>query len=97
MSLLSATGIEAGVGSVTACRDLDLTLKPGEVWSVLGQNGVGKTTLLLTLAGLRPLRAGEIELDGTSLQSLSPKERARKMGILFQHCHQDPARVLEAP
>ena len=85
MSLLSATGIEAGVGNVTACRGLDLTLKPGEIWSVLGQNGVGKTTLLLTLAGLRPLRAGRIELDGTSLERLSRKERARKMGILFQH------------
>ena len=42
MSLLRATGIEAGVGSVTACRNLNLTLKPGEIWSVLGRNGVGK-------------------------------------------------------
>jgi len=85
MSLLRAIGIEAGVGSVTACRNLDLTLEPGEVWSVLGRNGVGKTTLLLALAGLRPLRGGEIVLGGESLDRLSRKERARRLGILFQH------------
>jgi len=85
MSLLRATGIEAGVGSVTACRNLNLTLKPGEIWSVLGRNGVGKTTLLLTLAGLIPLWDGEIELGGESLYRLSRRERAQRLGILFQH------------
>ncbi len=85
MSLLRATGIEAGIGSVTACRNLNLTLNPGEIWSVLGRNGIGKTTLLLTLAGLRPLHAGEIELGGESLARLSRRERAQRLGILFQH------------
>jgi len=41
------------IGGQKICDNLTLKVKPGEVWSVLGRNGVGKTTLLHTLAGLR--------------------------------------------
>ena len=43
---------------------LNLSLQPGQVWGVLGPNGVGKTTLLHTLAGLREPRNGQLFLDG---------------------------------
>ena len=66
MTLLNAEGIEAGIGEQVVCRDLNLTLEPGRVWSILGRNGIGKTTLLLTLAGLRPLTRGHICLLYTS-------------------------------
>ena len=85
MTLLSADGIEASIGNVVACRDLDLSLKPGTVWSILGRNGVGKTTLLLTLAGLRPLTAGQIRVGRDPLNQLTRRARAQKIGLLFQN------------
>jgi|TARA_B100000959_G_scaffold210665_1_gene221292 iron complex transport system ATP-binding protein len=85
VSALRTEGLEAGVGKVTACRDLNLVVKPGEVWSVLGRNGVGKSTLLLTLAGLKPLRGGQIQVEGTALGDLSRRQRARRLSILFQN------------
>ena len=85
MTLLNAEGIEAAIGGQFVCRDLNLTLEPGRVWSILGRNGIGKTTLLLTLAGLRPLNRGHIRLGRDSLDQLSRRSRAQKIGLLFQN------------
>ena len=49
---------------------LNLAIEPGQVWGVLGPNGVGKTTLLHTLAGLREPRSGKLLLDGTPLDGI---------------------------
>lgn len=75
---------------------LSLTVNAGECWGILGPNGVGKTTLLHTLAGLRQPRSGEIRLAGQPLASLTRREVARRLGLVFQD-HQDgfPATVLE--
>ncbi len=54
--LVEARGLSAGYGELAAVRDLDLTVRPGEVVALLGANGAGKTTTLLALAGeLKPL------------------------------------------
>ena len=66
---LACSGLAGGWGSLTAFRDVDLSIESGSVHAVLGPNGAGKTTLLLTLAGLLPTHAGEIELDGVALKS----------------------------
>ena len=61
---METRGVDAGYGDVTVVRDLNLRVESGEVVAVLGRNGAGKTTALLTLAGvLRPL-AGEIWFMG---------------------------------
>lgn len=75
---------------------LNLVLEPGQIWGVLGPNGVGKTTLLHTLAGLRPPRAGVVKLDGLSLAQLPRRRVAQQVGLIFQE-QQDsfPATVLE--
>ncbi len=75
---------------------LDLAIEPGQVWGVLGPNGVGKTTLLHTLAGLRVPRNGQPLLDGAPLAGMRRKNVSRKMGLVFQD-RQDgfPATVLE--
>ena len=66
------------------CNDLTFTIQPGEIWGILGPNGSGKTTLLHTLAGLLPITQGKILLREKNLISLSRKQIAQQVGILFQ-------------
>lgn len=66
------------------CRHLNLHIQAGDRWGLLGPNGSGKTTLLHTLAGLLPITQGEIWLQGKKLSSLSKKQIAQQLGILFQ-------------
>jgi iron complex transport system ATP-binding protein len=96
MTTLQVRHLTVEIGSAVACHDLSLIFHPGEVWSVLGRNGVGKSTLLSTLAGLRPATAGTILVEDMPLDSISRRKRAQTIGILFQD--QDPtfpATVLE--
>ena len=75
---------------------LDIAIAPGQVWGVLGPNGVGKTTLLHTLAGLRSARSGKVLLDDAPLSQMTRSGIAQQIGIMFQE-HQDgfPATVAE--
>ncbi len=58
--------------------DIDLTLKPGERYSLLGRNGVGKSSLVRALMGLHPVRRGQITWKGRSLDSSKPWERVKR-------------------
>jgi iron complex transport system ATP-binding protein len=84
MIRLAAEHLTLRVGNLLLCRDLSVTLRAGENWAVLGANGSGKTTLLHTLAGLHAPAAGTIELDGLPLSAWPARERARRIGLLFQ-------------
>jgi molybdate transport system ATP-binding protein len=69
--------------------DVELAVEPGEVVAVLGPNGAGKTSLLRGLAGLLPLGAGRVSLDGVVLEEPAasirvPPER-RPIGMVFQN------------
>jgi putative ABC transport system ATP-binding protein len=72
-------------------EDLQLTLLPGEYLAVMGESGVGKSTLLNVLAGLESPSAGRIWLDGEELGSLSDDARTlrrrRSVGFVFQAFH----------
>jgi branched-chain amino acid transport system ATP-binding protein len=61
---------------------VDLEFAPGEVTTVIGPNGAGKSTLLKAIAGLLPLRTGELSLDGSSITSESVAGRLAR-GISF--------------
>lgn len=63
-------------------RDLDLEVKPGEYFIVVGPTGSGKTVLLETIAGLHPVAEGEISVDGRDITRLPPEKRG--MGVSLQ-------------
>ncbi|MEV4642204.1 ABC transporter ATP-binding protein [Actinoplanes sp. NPDC049548] len=72
----------------TFVLDLDLRIHPGETVALLGPNGAGKTTALRALAGLTPLSAGHLRLDGRDLdrpgaRTWTPPEN-RPIGVVFQ-------------
>ena len=75
--LLEVNGLSAGYGDAVVLEDISLTLDNGECLAVLGRNGVGKSTLMLTLMGHARLRGGTLRWDGADLTRLPPAERAR--------------------
>jgi branched-chain amino acid transport system ATP-binding protein len=81
-SALELRQVSAGYGETMVIEDIDLTLAPGECISVIGRNGVGKSTLLATVMGQTVLHAGDIVLNGRSLTRL-PSYRRALAGIGF--------------
>ena len=78
-------------GTVTekpALLGVDLHLDRGDFVTVIGGNGAGKSTMLNSIAGVFPVDAGTITLDGTDVTRLSEPQRARYLGRVFQ----DPMR-----
>ncbi len=75
---------------------LRLSFESGQLWGVLGPNGVGKTTLLHTLGGLQTARSGTILLDNKLITQQPRSILAQRIGMMFQ-THQDgfPATVYE--
>lgn len=93
---LACRGLTVSIAGQCVLRGLDLDLLPGQRLVVLGRNGVGKTTLLHSLAGLRPVQAGEVYLHGQRYAALPAREAARRRGLLPQHQGDAfPATVLE--
>ena len=80
--MLNVDNISLYYGAAQALRGVSLKAEPGKVVCVLGRNGVGKTSLLRALVGQQGISRGTITLDGTSIASLRPYERARK-GIAY--------------
>lgn len=76
---------------VTALRDVNLEIKPGEFCAFVGPSGCGKSTLLNLVAGLDLPTSGEIMLDGRSTDNLTSYEwtkiRRETIGIVFQAFH----------
>lgn len=75
---LRTRGLTAGYGEVAVVHDLDLEVNPGEIVALMGANGAGKTTALLTAAGaLRPL-GGELEVLGSTDRREDLRDRAAR-------------------
>ena len=76
--IIEARGVFAGYGDLAAVRNLDLDIRPGEVVAVLGANGAGKSTTLLTLAGELPPLHGELHWRGEA--TTHPLHRRARAG-----------------
>lgn len=76
-SLLEVDRVTAGYGDSVVLEDVSFSLASGDRLALLGRNGVGKTTLLLTLLGLTRLRAGAVRWQGRDLARLPTFQRAR--------------------
>jgi iron(III) transport system ATP-binding protein len=83
---LTLEGVGRRFGNVTALREVDLDVQPGEVVSLLGHSGCGKTTLLRIAAGVDEPSSGRVLIDGREVASpraFVPPER-RAVGLMFQ-------------
>ncbi|MDF2234776.1 ABC transporter ATP-binding protein [Albimonas sp. CAU 1670] len=69
---LALDGVRAGYGAVDVLDGVSLSVRPGEIFALMGKNGMGKTTLLKTILGLVPLRGGEVALEGAPVAGASP-------------------------
>ena len=77
--LLEVRGLCATVNGVEILKDLDFTVRSGEVHAIMGQNGSGKSTFAKVLAGhpAYEVTGGTVLLEGRNLFELKPEERAR--------------------
>ncbi len=97
MTLLSTKNLAVSIAGQQVCHELSLNIEAGQCWGILGKNGAGKTTLLHALAGLGNIDNGEILFNDTPINTLSHRDIAQHIGVLFQH--QDdpfPGTVLES-
>ena len=81
-NMLEIRGLRTGYGKVSVVNDIDVSVRPGEWVSIVGNNGAGKTTLLKSVVGLLPATGGSITFDGVDVTRAAPNKRIR-MGMAF--------------
>lgn len=81
-------GLTMAYGSFVVMRDINASIRRGEVFVIMGGSGCGKSTLLRHMIGLKPPAAGDVYYDGLPFWQSSPEartERLRRFGVLFQN------------
>jgi ABC-type nitrate/sulfonate/bicarbonate transport system ATPase subunit len=91
---LEIRNLSVGYRNHLVIEDLSLSVPAGQILGLLGPSGCGKSTLLRAIAGLIPIRSGEITLAGTSLTSLPTHQR--RVGMIFQDNQLFPHRDVAA-
>jgi branched-chain amino acid transport system ATP-binding protein len=77
-TLLRLDAVHAGYGPIQVLKGVNLDVTEGEIVAVLGANGAGKTTMLMTICGINPCRQGRILFAGQPIQNLPPHEIVRR-------------------
>jgi branched-chain amino acid transport system ATP-binding protein len=96
MSLLELRDVRAGYGDAVVLDDISLEIPHNGSLAVLGRNGVGKSTLLLTIMGLTTLHKGSLYWRGADITALPPHRRARLgLGWVAQEREVFPSLTLE--
>ena len=81
---IEARGLQVALGAREVLAGVDVSAHAGEVTAVIGPNGAGKTTLLRAVAGLVPVSAGTVTVDGRALAEWQPQTLARALAYLPQ-------------
>lgn len=81
---LAARGVTVGYGGRAVIDNLDVTIPPGVITTIIGPNGCGKSTLLRTLTRLLKPAKGAVVLDGEDIAGLRTRDVAKKLGLLPQ-------------
>ncbi|MDM8162726.1 ABC transporter ATP-binding protein [Collinsella intestinalis] len=84
LSHVSKTFNAGTINEKRALIDCNLHLAPGDFVTIIGGNGAGKSTLMNMVAGVYPIDAGTITLDGQNISRLSEPARAKYLGRVFQ-------------
>jgi ABC-type branched-subunit amino acid transport system ATPase component len=74
--MLELEGVHSGYGNIAVLSNISFRLDKGAILGVLGRNGMGKSTLIRTIAGTLPARSGVIKLNGVDITALSAHRRA---------------------
>jgi iron complex transport system ATP-binding protein len=83
MSLLRTHELAIGYGKKTLSAGLNLVIEPGQLIGLIGQNGVGKSTLMRTLCGFQAALSGEVFIGEKSLRSIPATELAKKISVVL--------------
>ena len=78
--MLAMNDVQAGYGNVLALQGVSLTIQPGEIVTLIGANGAGKSSTLMAISGIVPCRSGQILLKGKTINCLAP-DRIVAMGV----------------
>jgi branched-chain amino acid transport system ATP-binding protein len=78
--LLELKSVRTYYGNIQALKGIDLLINRGEIITLIGANGAGKSTTLMSISGVVPPKSGEITLDGTSIVGMDP-DRIVSLGI----------------
>ncbi|AAS95033.1 ABC transporter ATP-binding protein [Nitratidesulfovibrio vulgaris] len=78
--MLELRNVNTYYGNIQALRDINLTIGEGEIVTLIGANGAGKSTTLMTICGATPPRTGEVLFEGKPIHTMKPNEIVR-LGI----------------
>ncbi len=78
--ILELRGVDAHYGRIQALKSVDLQVLPGEIVCIIGANGAGKSTILMTICGILRASAGDVRYDGASILGVSA-DRLPAMGL----------------
>ena len=82
--MINIQNLVGGYTNSPVFKGVNLEIKKGEFFALLGQNGSGKTTLFKLITGQLPMTSGQILLGGKEISSFSKIEKAKKMAVLTQ-------------
>ncbi|WP_334086368.1 methionine ABC transporter ATP-binding protein [Helicobacter typhlonius] len=88
MDLIKVQNLSKSYGNLEVLKNINLRIKKGSIFGLVGHSGAGKSTLLRTFNGLESINSGKIEIDNLDISKLTTKElRAfrQKVGMIFQH------------
>ena len=85
-TVLDISDLSSGYGEAMVLRNISLSIRPGEIFALLGKNGMGKSTLLKTVLGFLPARRGKIKLFAEDVTALPTHLIARKAIAYMVYC-----------